>query len=137
MFNVDNKFTRAMPGIILVSLLLSLSMLLSIEIGQKVQFLRDTILKCTESSKEIFCKYWTSTEVKISMTSVCKHSVNPHFLLGQVWTSCPIFKRENLSGSQFLEGGCWERGGWHFTGRGCSFYIKKLKSKIFNDKKIL
>ena len=42
-----------------------------------------------------------------------------------------------MTGSQFLEGGCWERGGDFFQ-EGCSFYIKnKLKSQIFNDKKSL
>ena len=41
-----------------------------------------------------------------------------------------------LTGPQFLEGGCWERGGDFFQG-GCNFYIKdKLKSEIFNDKKV-
>ena len=41
-----------------------------------------------------------------------------------------------VTGSQFLERGCWEREG-DFQG-GCSFYIKnKLKSEIFNDKNVL
>ena len=67
MFKVNNKYTRPMPGVffgvfivnlkltsylVIAVLLLSLDMLLSIEIGPKVQFLRDTISKCTESSKE-------------------------------------------------------------------------------------
>ena len=37
--------------------------------------------------------------------------------------------RRCLTGSQFLEGGCWERGG--------VFVINKLKSEIFNNKKSL
>ena len=46
-----------------------------------------------------------------------------------------------LMGPQFLERGCWERG-WCFffrggRGRGCNFSTKKLKSGIFNDKKLL
>ena len=42
-----------------------------------------------------------------------------------------------FTGSQFLEGGCWERGGSLLSG-GCSFYIKnKIKSEIFNDGKSL
>ena len=46
-------------------------------------------------------------------------------------------KKEGLTGSQFLEVGCWERGGDFFQG-GCSIYIKnELKSEIFNDKKSL
>ena len=46
-------------------------------------------------------------------------------------------KRGGLTGSQFLEWGCWERGGDFFQG-GSSFYLKnKLKSTIFNDKKSL
>ena len=44
-----------------------------------------------------------------------------------------------LTGSQFLERGCCERGGRLFPGEwGCSFYVKnKLKSEIFNDEKSL
>ena len=47
-----------------------------------------------------------------------------------------------LTASQYLEGGFWVKGVWAFSGRGrgvcaCSFYRKnKLKSTIFNDKKI-
>ena len=40
------------------------------------------------------------------------------------------------TGFQFLEGAA-EKEGWLFYGEDCSFYIKnKLKSKIFNDKKV-
>ena len=58
------------------------------------------------------------------------------------WASDQIFKKGEggFTGSQFLEGGCWKRGGWLFLGegRGCSFYTKnKLKSEIFNKKKSL
>ena len=43
-------------------------------------------------------------------------------------------KREGLDGISIFRGGCWERGGDFFLGRGCSFYTKnKLKSEIFND----
>ena len=43
-----------------------------------------------------------------------------------------------MTGCQFLEGSCWERG-WIFPpGSGCIFYIKnELKSEIFNNKKSL
>ena len=45
--------------------------------------------------------------------------------------------RGRWTGSQFLEGGCWETGDDFFQG-GCSFYIKnKLKSEVFNGKKSL
>ena len=44
--------------------------------------------------------------------------------------------RRGLTGSQFLKGGCWERGGDFFQGN-CSFYINnKLKSEIFNKKSL-
>ena len=73
-----------------------------------------------------------------------KHSVHPPFLsaMGEGgWASDQIFKKweGGFTGSWFLEGGCWERGGWLFLGEGgCSFYIKnKLKSEIFNKKKSL
>ena len=46
-----------------------------------------------------------------------------------------IFKRGG-TGSQFLERGCWERGGDFFQKGGFSFYIKnKQKSEIFNSRK--
>ena len=54
------------------------------------------------------------------------------FLLGGS-VSYPISKKGGLTGSQFLEGGCWKRGGNFFQqgGRGCSFYIKnKLQSEV-------
>ena len=51
----------------------------------------------------------------------------------------PSFQKGGgLTGSQFLEGDCWEKGSDLFQGGSCSFYIKnKLKSEIFNDKKNL
>ena len=43
----------------------------------------------------------------------------------------------DLTGPQFLEEGCWERGGDFFQG-GCNFYIKnELRSEIFDNKKSL
>ena len=58
------------------------------------------------------------------------------------WTSYQIFKKRGggLIGPQFLEGGCWERGGVTFFrgGGGCNFLTKnKIKSGIFYDKKSL
>ena len=55
------------------------------------------------------------------------------------WISYKIFKEGDLTGSQFLDGGCWKRGVTFFSrGDGCSFYMKnKLKSEILNDKKKL
>ena len=45
-------------------------------------------------------------------------------------------KGGSLTGPQFLEGVCWERGGWLFS-EGVKFFDKnKLKSEIFNDKKV-
>ena len=44
-------------------------------------------------------------------------------------------KKGGLTGPQLLEGGCWEREGAFFQG-GCNFHINKLKSEIFNDKKV-
>ena len=52
----------------------------------------------------------------------------------------PNFESEGggaLTGSQFLDGAAGKEG-VTFRGRGCSFWIKnKLKSEIFNDKKVL
>ena len=58
---------------------------------------------------------------------------------GGIEPSTKFSKKECLTGAQFLEGGCWERGGGDFSGRGRgSFYIKnKLKSsEIFTIKKV-
>ena len=57
------------------------------------------------------------------------HSVHPRVSAGGGWASYQIFKKkkkkgEGLTGSQFLEGCYWEKGGWLFSG-GCSFYMKK------------
>ena len=54
--------------------------------------------------------------------------------LTQIWV-----KKWGLTGSQFLDWGCWEKGGELFQGGlQCSFYIKsKPKSEVFNDKKSL
>ena len=41
-----------------------------------------------------------------------------------------------LTGSQLLEGGCWEGGGDFFQG-GVQLSHNKLKSEIINDKKCL
>ena len=48
----------------------------------------------------------------------------------------PNFQKEgSLAGPQLLDGGCWERGGWLFSG-GLQFSQKnKLKAEIFNGKK--
>ena len=60
-----------------------------------------------------------------------------HPLLFCEWGG-PHFQKGGLTGPQFLEEGYWEKGGWPYSGGGCSFYIKnKLKSEIFNDKESL
>ena len=48
-----------------------------------------------------------------------------------------FFKRGGggLTVSQFLEAVCWERGVTFFR-RGYNFYVKKLKSEIFNEKEV-
>ena len=39
--------------------------------------------------------------------------------------STKFSKREGFTGPQFLEGGCWERGGWPLWGAGgCNLYVK-------------
>ena len=66
------------------------------------------------------------------------HSVHPPPPLSAVGVEPPtkFSKRGGLAGPQLLEGDCWERGGDFFQG-GCNFHIKnKLKSEIFNAKKV-
>ena len=53
-------------------------------------------------------------------------------------TSYQIFKKGGLTGPQFLQGGCWERGGDFFQ-RGEVQFVekkKKLKSGVFHEKKV-
>ena len=67
------------------------------------------------------------------------HSVHHPFLLGEGELSPQLNFQEGrgLTGTQSLEGGCWEREVNFFSG-GCSFHIKnKLKSEIFNNNKKL
>ena len=47
-----------------------------------------------------------------------------------------FFKREHLTEPRFLEGCCWERWGDLFEEGGCNFFINKLNSEIFNNKKV-
>ena len=46
-----------------------------------------------------------------------------------------FLKRGGLTGSQVLDVVAGKEGVTFFSG-GCSFYIKKLNSEIFNDKKV-
>ena len=58
----------------------------------------------------------------------------PFLLVG--WTSCQIFKKGSLIGLQLWEGVAGKEGGNLFQG-GYNFYEKnKLKSEIFNEKKV-
>ena len=56
------------------------------------------------------------------------------------WASNQIFKKGGIDRTSTFRGGCWESGGWLFSGGkgGCNFHIKnKLKSEIFNGKQSL
>ena len=78
------------------------------------------------------------------------HLISPHFRLSPLihlkknafcWLCFLSFFEKAptkfLTGLQVLEGGYWESGGDFFQdGGGCNFSIKKLKSGIFNDKKV-
>ena len=70
--------------------------------------------------------------------SITAHSVHSPFLLGG-WTSRQIFKRgggAGLAGPQLWEEVA-EKEGVTFFRMGCNFtHKKKLKSEIFNDKKV-
>ena len=68
------------------------------------------------------------------------HSVHPPFLLGGGLNLLPNFQNEGggLTGPSFLEGVGGKEGVTFLRGGGvCNFYItNKLKSEIFNDKKV-
>ena len=84
-----------------------------------------------------------------SLCALPPHPITPLPLLlgvGDGWglSLRPNFQKGGyLTGSQFLEGACWENGGYFCQkagkwgeGRGSSFYMKsKLKTELFNDKK--
>ena len=61
----------------------------------------------------------------------------PPFLL-ECWNSYQSFKKGGLTGPQLWEGVPGKEAGSFFQwGEGCNFYKKtKLKSEIFNDKKV-
>ena len=69
------------------------------------------------------------------------HSVHPFLSAGgEVEPPSTFSNREgDLTGPQFLEGDCWERGGDFFQGMGGAIFQQKnkLKSGIFSDKKSL
>ena len=76
--------------------------------------------------------------LKLSFTIVC----TPPFCWEGFEPPTKFSKRRDLTGPQFLDRVCLERGVFLFRGgRGggcCNFYIKnKVKSEIFNDKKSL
>ena len=67
------------------------------------------------------------------------HPLPPGFpgVGSKIETPIKFWKSGGLTGCQFAEGGSWEKAGYFFGEGGCSFYIKnKLKSEIFNDKKV-
>ena len=80
---------------------------------------------------------WKKSAIK-EFNCVYGHSEQtPHLSAEGVELPTKFSKRGGLTGFQFLEEGCWEKGGDFFQ-EGCSFYIKnKLKSVIFNGKKSL
>ena len=49
------------------------------------------------------------------------------------------FQKGRLDRTSLIRRGCWERGGWLFSGEGCNVYKEnknKLKSELSNDKKV-
>ena len=78
---------------------------------------------------KVFPKICSLTTLQLAQKSKYNHSVHPPFLLlgwgGKVEPPTKFSKREGLTGSKFLEGGCSQRGWLLFSGDGCcSFYIK-------------
>ena len=84
----------------------------------------------------------TSFRKKVDLGLIAtEHSVTPppHPLpVGGIEPHTKFSKRAEggLTESQFLEGAA-RKEGMNFFGEDCSFYIKKLKSETFNDKKSL
>ena len=81
-------------------------------------FMRVDISRCTKKAK------WLQRSKLNNFVSWSTYIVCTLFWLGG-WVSYNIFKIGSLTGYQFLEGGCKNRGGDFFSsGRGCRFYIK-------------
>ena len=71
------------------------------------------------SAEDIFCSVTQQAKLK----ELQRRSLHPIlFLLGESFSLLPNFQKA----------GAWQ----FFLEGGCCFYIKKLKSEIFNDKKV-
>ena len=88
---------------------------------------------------------YNCTLIKNIETFVCHCITLPRLLLNRKkhkqgvllegWISYQIFKKRGLTEPQFLEWGCWERGGEFFQGSGCE--KNKLNSGILKTKKFI
>ena len=69
--------------------------------------------------------------LKLIIISYCE----PSFILGRAEPPIKLSKSKSLVIFQSLEEGCCKRGSAFY--RASSFYRKKLKSELFNDKKFI
>ena len=88
--------------------------------------------------KNMTDKQFEKINIKIVIrmySNVCLYIVcTPPFCCGG-WTSYQIFIKAGLDRTSTLRRGDAGKEGGNFFQGGCNFYIKKLKSEIFNDKK--
>ena len=78
---------------------------------------------------------YVNTDIGNLLPWVLWHSVHPRFCWGGLNLS-PNFQKGGLDRTSTLRGGCWKRGGVTFFRGGLQFLHKKLKSEIFNNKKV-
>ena len=75
---------------------------------------------------KVFPKICSLTTLQLAQNSKYDHSVHPPFFLlrwgGEVEPPTKFSKREGLTGSKFLEGGCSQRGWLLFSGMGVAVF---------------
>ena len=68
--------------------------------------------------------------VFISLSLVCiSLSISARGRGGRSWASYQIFKKGDLTGPPSLEGSCWEKGGWIFSG-GVAIFKQKISINL-------
>ena len=70
----------------------------------------------------MFTKYLLNKKIDDAFETMTLTYWAPPLSAGRGWASNQIFKKGGLTGPQPLEGGCWERGAWLFSGEGVAIF---------------